>query len=207
MKIVITESQLKTIVNEMKPLDNKEKKERLIKSLELAKKYPNPRQFAVKHKNLWSFLRGNDLVDVVFPNRKKYNNDYTPETATKLARRYVTVSDFESAHPSAYQFLMRKKLLSSIFPEKEETSNIMSRYVASLGKDESPYNNPDVQNYLDHISNRAGAYDDMKDLKKKNPTLYKHLSDLGHEWTPSEEDYEPDNLGGNNEIYHRTYKS
>ena len=120
MKILITESQYNHIITEHKfgssSLPESLYKRRLKKAKELAVNYPNPRQFALKHKKLWNFLRGNKLVDDVFTNRKKYNEDLTDEKVRELASKYVSVSDFEVENGTAYQYALRNNLIKDLFP-------------------------------------------------------------------------------------------
>ncbi len=74
MKIVISETQRNNLIEGIF-LSDEEKKQRLEKSIELAKNYSRPRQFALEHPKLWTWLRSQNLVDIVFPNRQKYKPD------------------------------------------------------------------------------------------------------------------------------------
>lgn len=182
MKIVITESQLKKIISENRPLTKSEYEERVNKSLELAKNYPNPRQFALDHPKLWYFIRRNDLLDLVFPNRKKYSEDYTDEKALKIASRYATGIDLELDYPSLYRYLGKNNLLKRAFPNADENATTSIKYRGAVGSgNDDPNSNPDVQKYFDYLMDRASSYRDMKDVKKRNPELYNKLRDLGHD--------------------------
>jgi len=191
MKILITESQYNHIITEHKygssSLPESLYKRRLKKAKELAVNYPNPRQFALKHKKLWNFLRGNNLVDDVFTNRKKYNEDLTDEKVRELASKYVTVSDFEIENGVAYNYALRNNILKDLFPNNDFDPVAQGTYIGN--RDESPYYNKDIQKYLDRLMYRASSqYKDMNDLKKRNPDLYKKLSNLGHDYIPSDDD-------------------
>lgn len=120
MKLVITESQLKRIINDAAPLSQDEIDVRLNQAKELAKDYINPRQFALAHKKLWNFLRVKGLVDVVFPKRHKYHPDgyWTPENIAKEASKYDTTSEFIKGNQVAYNRANKLGLLDTLFPIK-----------------------------------------------------------------------------------------
>lgn len=181
MKIVITESQLKRIVSENRPLTKSEYEERLNKSIELAKNFPNPRQFELKHPILGNFLRVHKLLDLAFPNRKKHNENLTDEKALKIASRYTTGTDLNLDYPSIYDYLYRKKLMKKAFPNSDENTLRSINYSLSLNTSEDDPNfNPTLQNYFDYLMDRASTYHDMEDLKKRNPVLYDRIRQLGH---------------------------
>ena len=117
-KIIITESQLKDLLNEGKKLDQKEIGVRLKKAKKLAVKFPNPRQFALKYPNLWNFLRGQNLVDDVFVDRKKYNPDgfWTPEKVGEEAAKYNSASELQKNNQVAYRKATEYGMLGVLFP-------------------------------------------------------------------------------------------
>jgi hypothetical protein len=191
MKILITESQYNHIITEHKfgssSLPESLYKRRLKKAKELAVNYPNPRQFALKHKKLWNFLRGNKLVDDVFTNRKKYGEDFTHEKVKELASKFTSRRDFEIEYGSAYQYAHTHGMLDDLFPKKIRDTKLYGAYLGSIG--DSPYYNKDVQKHFDDLMDRTSSqYKDMEDVKKRNPDLYKQLSNLGHDYIPSDND-------------------
>jgi hypothetical protein len=157
---------------------------RLKKAKELAVNFPNPRQFALKYKKLWYFLRSQNLVDEVFPNRQKYGEDFTREKVKELADKFIAPSDFQKEHPTAYQYALKRNMLNDLFPNKLDR---ISTGVYTSKKDESPYYNDEVQKHLDHLIQRASSqYKDMNDLRKRNPNLFSQLQDLGHDYVPED---------------------
>jgi hypothetical protein len=191
MKIIITESQLKSIVTEHKfgsaRLPENLYKQRLKRAKELAVNYPNPRQFALKHKKLWNFLRNYKLIDDVFTNRKKYGEDFTHEKIKELASKYLTPNDFELENRTAYQYASRHNMLDDLFPNNPHDQSLFGMYIGN--KDESPYYNKNIQKYFDSLIDRASSqYDDIEDVKKRNPELYRQLMDLGHDIIPNDDE-------------------
>jgi hypothetical protein len=127
MKIIITEEQLKSIISEdrrgREPLSQKEVDKRLKKAKDLAVKFPNPRQFALKYPNLWNFLRGKGLIDSAFPNRKIYRPDgyWTPETIAQEASKYNTKSEFYDNNQVAYLKAIQLGIINDLFPYRSDT--------------------------------------------------------------------------------------
>ncbi len=158
---------------------------RLKRAKELAPNFSNPRQFELKHRKLWNFLRLYGFVDEVFPNRQKYGNDFTHEKVKELASGFVTPLDFQTEHPTAFKYAYTHKMLHDLFPNSE---NRLSTFGAYLGnKDDSPYYNKSIQKHFDDLMDRASSqYKDMDDLKKRNPGLHKQLVDLGHDYVPED---------------------
>jgi len=158
---------------------------RLKRAKELAPNFSNPRQFELKHRKLWNFLRLYGFVDEVFPNRQKYGNDFTHEKVKELASGFVTPLDFQTEHPTAFKYAYTHKMLHDLFPNSE---NRLSAFGAYLGnKDDSPYHNKSIQKHFDDLMDRASSqYKDMDDLKKRNPGLHKQLVDLGHDYVPED---------------------
>jgi len=158
---------------------------RLKRAKELAVDFPNPRQFALKYKKLWYFLRSQNLVDEVFPNRKKHGEDFTHEKVKELASKFTTPSDFQKEHQTAYQYAVKHKMINDLFPNNSNGLKLYSTYLGS--RDQSPYDNKDVQKYLDHLMDRASSqYKDMNDVRKRNPSLFSQLQDLGHDYVPED---------------------
>jgi len=118
MKILISENQYINLVEGIFISDD-EKKNRLNRSIELAKKYERPRQFALEHPQLWNFLRGNNLIDVVFPNRQKYKPDHywTIDTIGQESTKYGSRSEFERKNQWAYHKARTLGILDALFPD------------------------------------------------------------------------------------------
>lgn len=158
---------------------------RLKKAKELAVDFPNPRQFALKYKKLFYFLRSQNLLDDVFPNRQKHGEDLTHDKVKEIASRYTTLRDFQIENGTAYMYANRHNMIDDLFPNNSNNLKLYGSYLGS--RDDSPYDNKNVQNYFDHLMDRASSqYKDMNDLKKRNPDLYKQLDDLGHDYVPED---------------------
>lgn len=122
MKIVISETQRNNLIEGIF-LSDEEKKQRLETSIELAKNYSRPRQFALEHPKLWSWLRKENLVDVVFPNRQKYRPDgyWTIDTIGQESTKYNSRSEFERENQWAYEKARRLGVLDALFPMRKTT--------------------------------------------------------------------------------------
>lgn len=118
MKIIVTESQYRKLTEAM-PLPDEEKQNRLNKSIELAKSFKRPRQFALEYPQLWNFLRGEKLIDVAFPNRQKYKPDgyWTIDTIGQESTKYGSRSEFERKNQWAYIKANELGILDALFPE------------------------------------------------------------------------------------------
>ena len=116
--IIITESQFNKLVDEAAPLPEKEITKRLAKAKKVADKFPNPRQFALKYPKLWNFLRGQKLVDQVFPNRHVYKPDgyWNAENVAKESRNYSSRSDFMRGNQKANNVARQLGILDDLFP-------------------------------------------------------------------------------------------
>jgi hypothetical protein len=116
MKIILTESQLKTIVNEK--LSDGQKKNALERAKKLAPNFSSVHQFTLKYPKLYSYLRVNDLIDVVFPERKKYYPDgyWTPETVGQEAQNYSSRKEFLKQNPMAHKKAFEFGMMDSLFP-------------------------------------------------------------------------------------------
>jgi len=172
MKILISESQLNNIILNEAPLSQQTINYRLKRAKELAVNYPNPRQFELKHKKLWNFLRQQKLVDDVFPNRQKYREDLTPEQVIRVASKFINSDDFHTEYPVEWNYAYKNNMINDLFPDYNSDSGIKlwSGYMGSmLGTNNSPYYNENIQKYLDYLMDRAGQYNDMEDMKIRNP--------------------------------------
>ena len=116
MKIIITENQHKTLIEGI-IVSNEERKERLEKSIELAKNYKNPRQFALDYPKYWNFLRINNLVDTVFPSRKKDKPDgyWTIDNIGRESMKYDSRSDFKVGNQWAYEKAREMDILDALY--------------------------------------------------------------------------------------------
>ena len=120
MKIIITESQRSNLIEGYFALSDEIKKERLEKSIELAKNYKNPRQFALENPTLWGFLRKQKLVDVVFPNRKLQKPDHywTIDNIGKESLKYNSRSEFREKNQWAYESARKLGILDALYPKR-----------------------------------------------------------------------------------------
>ena len=118
MKIILTEEQLSKLVLEAVPLSQEEVEKRLKKAKKVALKFPNPRQFSLKYPNLWNFLRGKGLVDVVFPNRKVYKPDgyWNSVNTAEEASKYNSKIEFYKGNQVAYNKAVELGILNDLFP-------------------------------------------------------------------------------------------
>jgi hypothetical protein len=192
-KYIFTESQIKTIIlSETVPLTDKDIQRKLAKAKRLAVNFPNPRQFSLKYKNLYNFLRAKGLMDEVFPERKKYEpyGSWTPERIKELARSYSRITDFQNAYPVAYAKASEYGMINDLFPEKVTGQHFS---LGDYGYNDQTSNNPEYQKYVDSLINAAGYFDNMSDLEKRNPALHRQLIKLGHSIdTPVNDEEEDD---------------
>ena len=214
MKIVITESHLRSLVRGMKgkryqeaepeqeipeivrkgakgytPEELLQRKMFIIKK---GKQYSSPNEFMKKDKKNWAAARTYKLLDVIFPDRKRYNPDLNPIEVEKIANQYGRVTDFANGHPVAYNYAYRTGMLPGLFPEKKVGTAF------TLPTSDMRYSdNPEYQKHIDSITHAAAHYGDMETLGKKNPPLYKQMYDLGHEFLPDDSYDDPyDDLEG-----------
>lgn len=196
MKIILSEIQVRNLMGLIESdnyvrLSDEVIQDRLMKAKELAQGFKNPRQFALVHKQLFSFLKQQNLIDDVFPNRLKHSDDFTPESALRIANNYATPTDLGDERGAVYQYLLRNNLMNTAYPNSAENFNLATKYQKNLGGDENPSLNPEIGKYLDYLMDRASRYENMKDLEKRNPSLYRHLVALGHDMRyDNEEDKE-----------------
>lgn len=109
---------LEIIASEAAPVPEKEIARRLKLAKKHAGKFPNPRQFALKYPKLWNFLRGQGLVDEVFPNRKLYKPEgyWTPETVGQEATKYGSKVEFMRGNQMAFKKAVEFGILNTLFP-------------------------------------------------------------------------------------------
>jgi hypothetical protein len=121
MKIIITESQRNNLIEGKIALSDEIKKERLEKSIELAKNYKNPRQFALENPTLWGFLRKQKLIDVVFPNRKlqKADHYWNIDNIGKESLNYNSRSEFREKNQWAYEKARKLGILDALYPNRK----------------------------------------------------------------------------------------
>jgi hypothetical protein len=117
MKILLSESQLKTIIEAVK-LDPEVVKQRFKEYKKIAIKYPNPRQLNLFHPKIYAFLRSQGLMDQVFQNRKKYHPEgyWTAETVSQESSKYNSKSEFQSKNQFAYNKAIELGILNYLFP-------------------------------------------------------------------------------------------
>lgn len=120
MKIILTESQHKKLVEGIF-ISDEEKNNRLKQSIELSKDFKNPRQFKLAHPKLYYFLRGQNLIDVVFPDRKKYKPDgyWTIDTIGQEAMKYDSRTEFEQKNQWAYIKAKELGIMDALFPNRK----------------------------------------------------------------------------------------
>jgi hypothetical protein len=162
-----------------------EKLEMLKKAKKLAVNYKNPRQFGLDHLNLYNYLRKAGLLDKVFPYRRK-NSEYggwTEDKIRQLAKGYMRASDFERDHPVAYNKALTLGITNDLFP-KNNTNTFSSPDFDLANSNDEKY-----QKHIDDLTDVAGNYENMSDMKKRNPSLFKQMSKFGHDDRPiSDED-------------------
>jgi len=164
MKVRLTETQVAKLIDEIK-YTPEQINAKIELAKELAKQYPNPHQFELKHPNLWNFIKSRKMVDVVFPNKKNYNfrGYWTPETISKEAEKYKTRSEFQDKNQTAYNKAYRLGILDQLFPETYVTKFSLEKSL-ELGKQ--------YKTAREFIINHFTAYKVVKDaglLKKLFP--------------------------------------
>jgi len=204
MKIIITESHMRSLMRGMKGKRYKEPEQeipevnrsrgsrpytpeqllqRKMYIINKGKNYSSPNEFMKKDPKNWAAARSHKLLDVIYPDRRKYNPDLNPIEVEKIAKKYSRRSDFENSDQVAYQYARRTGMLDDLFPPDDTYKRF------NFEKDwdqKSSYDNPIMQKHLDNITNAAAHYGDMETLGKKNPPLYKQMYDLGHEYLPDD---------------------
>ena len=134
MKVRLTETQVAKLIDEIK-YTPEQINAKIELAKELAKQYPNPHQFELKHPNLWNFIRSRKMVNDVFPNKKNYNfrGYWTPETVSKEAEKYKSRGEFQDKNQTAYNRANEFGLISTLFPETYGTKFSLEKSL-ELGK-------------------------------------------------------------------------
>jgi hypothetical protein len=151
MKIILTESQLKTVINEK--LSDTQKKNALKRAKKLTPKFSSVNQFSLKYPNLYNYLRFHNLLDDAFPERKKYHPEgyWTPETIDQEAKKYSSRTEFDDKNQVAYKKANELGMLDMLFPTRK------TKYT------------------LDKALDLAKEFESPWDLNKKYPTAYNLL--------------------------------
>lgn len=137
MKLI---SLIESIIDELsgsKPKYTDKDKEKIVdkaKKFVLAKNIKNPRQLHLKNNNLYYVLRAQNLIDQVFPERKKYHPDgyWNFDTVTKEAEKYSSRSEFEKKNQVAYNKAREMGILKDLFPQIKER---LGKYTLSQAKE------------------------------------------------------------------------
>jgi len=134
MKVRLTETQVAKLIDEIK-YTPEQINAKIELAKELAKQYPNPHQFELKHPNLWNFIRSRKMVNDVFPNKKNYNfrGYWTPETISKEAEKYKSRGEFQDKNQVAYNKAYKLGILDQLFPETYGTKFNLEKSL-ELGK-------------------------------------------------------------------------
>lgn len=208
MKIILTESQLKTIVNER--LSDNQKKNALERSKGLASKFSSVNQFSLKYPKLYNYLRVNNLLDEVFPERKKYHPEgyWTPETVGQEAQKYNSRKEFHKQNQVAFIKAMEFGILGALFPpmkrglKKTITLDVAIEKAKNFDGTRSQFFKKYPQSYVvlkgdglldrffqkipgmrrkndyDSLINTAKQYENIDVLRGENYELYKKLTVL-----------------------------
>lgn len=208
MKLIITESQLKRIIEGGVRLSDEQVKERLAKAKEIAKNYKNPRQFSLDHYALWGFLRSYNFLDEVFPKRKRHLpiDRWDETTIPYEAEKYNSRREFAKGNQIAYHRALELNLLDDLFPkrkkiEKKYNLDISIKLVSDFDGPRSEFikkypaayyilkDNNLLDRYLPKKSNKkndeaelldmAKKYKTHFELKKDNLALYQKLANRG----------------------------
>lgn len=208
MKIILTESQLKTVINEK--LTDDQKKNALNVAKELAPNFSSVRQFSLENPELYNYLRVNNLIDDVFPDRKKHRPDgyWTPETVGQEAQKYSSRKEFHKKNQVAYNKATDFGMLGALFPpmkgglKKTITLDVAIENAKNFEGTRSQFYRKYPQSYMvlkgegllnrffqkvpgmrrkydyDSLINDAKQYENIDDLKANNHELYKKLTVL-----------------------------
>lgn len=93
--------------------------------LKIASEFEDANHFRKLHNKIHTYLRQRNLLDVAFPNRKRYKPKgyWTPETIREEAKKYRTKTEFTINSQVAFNHsLQYEGLLDDIFPKKEPLS-------------------------------------------------------------------------------------
>jgi hypothetical protein len=208
MKIILTESQLKTVINEK--LTDDQKKNALVVAKELAPNFSSVRQFSLENPELYNYLRVNNLLDDVFSDRKKHRPDgyWTPETVGQEAQKYSGRKEFHKKNQVAYNKAKDFGILDALFgpmkagARKTITLDVAIEKARNFEGMRSQFYKKHPTAYLilkdeglldrffqlgtglkrkydyDSLINDAKQYENIDDLKANNHELYKKLTVL-----------------------------
>ncbi len=99
-----------------------EKSELIVKQyLEIASKFEDANMFRKQHNNIHTYLRQRGLLDVAFPNRKRYKPKgyWNLENITKEAKNYTSKKEFFDKCQVAFnKSLKYKGLIDELFLRK-----------------------------------------------------------------------------------------
>ena len=86
---------------------------------ELAKGYETRSQFEKEHSGAFKYLIKNNLVDEIFPPKKRvFKSKYTYEICEELSKECKTRSEFQEKYSGAYKFLKNNGLLDTLYPKR-----------------------------------------------------------------------------------------
>jgi len=119
------------------------RKDTLLKEyMEIASKYDDANVFRKVNYKIHTYLRQKGVLDVIFPNRKKYKPKgyWTPETIREEAKKYTKRTEFLENNQVAFLTALKHKgLIDELFPKKEpltysleETKKICEEYKSRM---------------------------------------------------------------------------
>ncbi len=127
--------------------------------LKIASAYEDANYFRKVHNKIHTYLRQRNLLDVAFPNRKRYKPKgyWVPETIREEAKKYKTKTEFTINSQVAFNHSLKYEgLLDDIFPKKE------------------PFNYT-----LEQCKEMIKSYKSRMDLSRKNMKLYLYVKNKG----------------------------
>jgi|688.fasta_scaffold218940_1 hypothetical protein len=130
--------------------------------LEIASKFEDANVFRKVHYKIHTYIRQKGMLDVAFPNRKKYKPKgyWTPETIREESKKYSTRTQFLENNQVAFNTSLKHiGLLDELFPKKEHYS----------------YTFEESKKICDNFKSRM-------DLAKNNNKLYLYVKSNG--WLP-----------------------
>jgi hypothetical protein len=86
---------------------------------ELSKGYETRSQFGKEHSAAFKYLRKNNLVDEIFPPKKRvFKSKYTYEICEELSKECKTRSEFQEKYSGAFKYLKKNNLLDKLYPKR-----------------------------------------------------------------------------------------
>jgi hypothetical protein len=86
---------------------------------ELSKGYETRSQFEKEHSAAFKYLRKNNLVDEIFPPKKRvFKSKYTYVICEELSKECRTRSEFQEKYSGAFKYLKKNNLLDKLYPKK-----------------------------------------------------------------------------------------